>query len=57
MHFARRNKHLGGLRRGRGAIRNSLSMLQFARSHWAALFAAPVGVRTAVMSLSETSGA
>jgi hypothetical protein len=48
MHCARRNKHVGALRRVRGAIRNSLSMLYIVRSNWAALCAARVGVRTAV---------
>jgi hypothetical protein len=42
---------------GRGAIRNSLSMLHFARSHGAALCAARVGVRTAVDVAIGDSGA
>jgi hypothetical protein len=43
--------------KGRGAIQNSLSMLQFARSHWAALCAARVRVRTAVdVAIGDTRG-
>lgn len=43
--------------KGRGAIQNSLPMLQFARSHWAALCAARVGVRTAVdVAIGDTRG-
>ncbi len=52
MRFARLETHIGVLRRERGAIANSFSVLHFARRHRAALYAArviaPVGVSVTI---------